>query len=101
MKKILAVAFLIMVFVGLWLAILGHIEASRSFGVMVVVGLLVSVLLSVVTNTNKWTIISGKVIGVVDSKDAAKEALSVLSGDDCFAIATRGLSTFRADEDAP
>ncbi len=104
MKKVLSVAFLIMVFVGLWLAILGYVEASSSFRVMVVVGLLVAVSLSVVTGdkvteTDKWVIIRGKVIGMVDVKNGAKEVLSSMGDEDCFAIATRGLDIVRAAED--
>ena len=101
MKKILAVVFLLMVFVGLWLAILGYIEPSRSFSVMIVVGLLVAVTLSVVSEANHWTIIRGKAIGVVNTKDGAKEALSVLGDGDYFAIQTRGLTMTSTGEEQP
>jgi len=97
-KKILAVAFLIMVFVGLWLAILGHIEPSRSFSVMVVVGLLVTVTLSVVSESApKWVIINGKIVGVVSTKEDAEQSLSGMQDINCFAISTRNLDIVRAE----
>lgn len=98
MKKILAVAFLIMVFAGLWLAILGRIEPSRSFSVMVVVGLLVTVTLSVVSESApKWVIINGKIVGVVNTKEDAEQSLSGMQDINCFAIPTRNLDIVRAE----
>jgi len=102
MKKFLAVASLLMVLAGLWMAILGYVEPSSSFRVMVVVGLLVAVVLSMVTESApKWVIINGKIIGVVEEEDIAKEILANTQDINCFAIPARTIDIIRADKEQP
>ena len=100
MKKILAVASLLMVLAGLWMAILGYVEPSSSFRVMVVVGLLVAVVLSVVSESApKWVIRNGKSVGGGSTKEDAEQSLSGMQDINCFAISTRALDIVRVEKD--
>jgi hypothetical protein len=102
MKKILAVASLLMVLAGLWMAILGCVEPSSSFRVMVVVGLLVAIVLAASADAaSRWVIINGKIIGVVEAEDIAKEILANTPDTNCFAIPARTLDIIRADKEQP
>ena len=101
MKKILATCLLIMVFAGLWLAILGYIEPSRQFSIMVVLGLFISFVLSMTSTVDtSYIILQGKVIGVVNTEEKARRALDALPAEDCFVLKTTGVNLIKAGDEA-